>query len=248
MKRELMIHVERAVRPVRAALVTKMRMREELYALLHDIYEQEQAAHADDAQSVAAAIERFGSAARLTDELQQSVPRHEVCEAAIDRAIMRRENEGIVRHAARLAGVTCLYLAVLGPVAFGIRIMLVERPVDATSFILASLLMALAVFGAFTVTLLGHLLFRCIQQTRNVASWLGIVGIPLLTGLLVLASIPMLVAATTGELQPALTMVNVTAPVAVFGILLMPAVALLAAREQRKVEPWQALVLTETSG
>jgi cytochrome bd-type quinol oxidase subunit 2 len=181
----------------------------------------------------------------LTDELQQSVPRHEVCEAAIDRAIVRRQNEGTVRHAARLAGVMCLYLAVLGPVAFGIRIMLVERPIEATSFILASLLMVLVVLGTFTVTLLGHLLLRCIRQTRNVASWMGIVGIPVLTGLLVLASIPMLVAATTGELQPALTIVNVTGPAAVLGMLMMPVVALLADREQRKVEPWQALVLTE---
>jgi hypothetical protein len=72
--KELMIHIERAVRPVRAEPARKFKMRRELLAHLTCIYEEELARHANPAVAQAEAVRRFGDSATLTHELQDSVP------------------------------------------------------------------------------------------------------------------------------------------------------------------------------
>ena len=72
---ELMIHVERAVRPIQARERRKLAMRRELLAHLTFIYEEEMARHPDDEPAaLRAALERFGEPAELRRELQASVP------------------------------------------------------------------------------------------------------------------------------------------------------------------------------
>ena len=72
--KELMIQVERAVRPVRAEPARKLKMRRELLAHLICIYEEELARRSDPAAARAEALRRFGDPAALTRELQDSVP------------------------------------------------------------------------------------------------------------------------------------------------------------------------------
>lgn len=71
----LMKIVERAVRPVRANTIRKLKIRDELLAHLTAIYDEELTRLDDPALAVAAAAKRFGDPTELTDELQQTVPR-----------------------------------------------------------------------------------------------------------------------------------------------------------------------------
>jgi hypothetical protein len=69
-----MVHVERAVRPVRAAEARKLRMRQELLAHLEAACEEEHARLGDREAAQAEAVRRFGDPAAVTAELQASVP------------------------------------------------------------------------------------------------------------------------------------------------------------------------------
>lgn len=71
--KDLMIHVERVVRPVRASARRKLRMREELLAHLLSIHEEERSRSGEDDAALAAARQRFGDPAEVTRELQASV-------------------------------------------------------------------------------------------------------------------------------------------------------------------------------
>ena len=72
--KDLRSHVERAVRPVQATRRRKLEMREELLAHLQDIYDEELARSNGDSVAQQAAIERFGPAAALSQQLAASVP------------------------------------------------------------------------------------------------------------------------------------------------------------------------------
>jgi len=84
--KDLMIHVERIVRPVRARQSRKLRMRRELLAHLQAALEQERAHSADDASALEQARQRLGEPAELTRELQRSVP-------LIERVLLARTPE-----------------------------------------------------------------------------------------------------------------------------------------------------------
>ena len=73
----LMIHVERAVRPLRASKLRKLRMREEMLGHLKGIYEEERERLGDHDAAVRGAIKRFGPAEELSQKLQTSVPWHD---------------------------------------------------------------------------------------------------------------------------------------------------------------------------
>src|SRR4051794_10273609 len=72
--KELMIHVERIVRPVRAMESRKLRMRRELLAHLESALREEQAAGGSEAEILQRAKARLGEPAALAMELQQSAP------------------------------------------------------------------------------------------------------------------------------------------------------------------------------
>ena len=73
--KELKIVVERAVRPVRATMARKRRMREELLAHLTAIFEEESAKLADERAALDQAKQRFGDPRELTGQLQETVSR-----------------------------------------------------------------------------------------------------------------------------------------------------------------------------
>jgi len=72
---ELKVVVERAVRPVRATMARKHRMREELLAHLVATFEEEAKHRADEQAALEQAKRRFGDPRGLTTQLQQAVPR-----------------------------------------------------------------------------------------------------------------------------------------------------------------------------
>jgi hypothetical protein len=110
---ELMVHVERAVRPVRAESARRLKMRRELLTHLTSLYEEELARRSDPAAARAEALRRFGDPAALTRELQGSVPAlerilHTPIPAlswmtAIQRLLGRRPGESDSHYAVRSA-------------------------------------------------------------------------------------------------------------------------------------------------
>jgi hypothetical protein len=94
---DLMIHVERIVRPVRGFAGRKLRMRQELLAHLQAAVAEEREARTTDATALARAKARLGDPAELTLSLQASVPRAERVLAArlpLPRALARLEARG----------------------------------------------------------------------------------------------------------------------------------------------------------
>lgn len=74
--KDLMIHVERIVRPVRAD-ASKPRMRRELLAHLQEAFEEERARGLDEPAALAEAKRRLGDPDEITRQLQASVSRFE---------------------------------------------------------------------------------------------------------------------------------------------------------------------------
>jgi hypothetical protein len=72
--KELKIVVERCVRPVRARLARKRKMREELLAHLVSIFEEESEKLGDEQAALDRARRRFGDPRELSAELQRTVP------------------------------------------------------------------------------------------------------------------------------------------------------------------------------
>jgi hypothetical protein len=103
--KELMVPVERAVRPVRATAARKRRMRQELLAHLTGLFEEERARGGDQATAVSRAVERFGDPTNLGRELQDSVPLPEVF---FVRLFLRKPGERKKAHALRLAALSAV--------------------------------------------------------------------------------------------------------------------------------------------
>ncbi len=72
--KELMIHIETAVRPLRIPQGRRRKMREELLGHLQGIFDEEQARLSDRNAAVRAAIERFGPTDELSRKLRESLP------------------------------------------------------------------------------------------------------------------------------------------------------------------------------
>jgi hypothetical protein len=100
--RELKIVVERAVRPVRATIARKCRMREELLAHLLSIFEEEAAKAGDEQGAIDRAKRRFGDSRELSGQLQESVSRWEWFRAISER-LDPKPGESLWRPATRLS-------------------------------------------------------------------------------------------------------------------------------------------------
>ena len=75
---------DRVVRPVRATMVRKRRMREELLAHLVAIFEEEARRLGNEQAALEQARQRFGDARELTRQLQQAVPRWDRCRSILE--------------------------------------------------------------------------------------------------------------------------------------------------------------------
>ena len=117
---EQMRLVERVVRPVRAGIRHKRKMREELLAHLAAIYDEEQSLLNDPAAALKAAAGRLGDPAALARELQDAVPASERLAYHVERWLGWRPPESVARMMGRSALVSFVVVAVvLGVPVFG---------------------------------------------------------------------------------------------------------------------------------
>ena len=99
---EQMKIVERVVRPVRAGVSRKRKMREELLAHLTAIYEEEMERLNDSATAATEANRRFGDSKKLACELENSLPWSERLSYAVERHLVWRAPESATRYCLRL--------------------------------------------------------------------------------------------------------------------------------------------------
>jgi hypothetical protein len=99
-RRDLKSVVERAVRPVRATIARKRKMREELLAHLLAIFEEEVQRVADEQAALDQAKRRFGDTGELTRQLQQAVPRCDRARSILEN-LAYQPGESLWRLAAR---------------------------------------------------------------------------------------------------------------------------------------------------
>jgi hypothetical protein len=159
--KELMVAVERVVRPMRAEPRRKMKMRQELLAHLTSAYEEARARLGNDDAAREEAVRRFGNPADLTRELQASVPIHERVLftplpgtkwlTALERKMERKLSEPPSHSVARWFWLW--FLTVLS-LAGGPAIIIYESRYDAASAAMALGWLATAA-GMFAVALLG---------------------------------------------------------------------------------------------
>jgi ATP-dependent Clp protease ATP-binding subunit ClpC len=98
---KLRVIVERAVRPVRASLARKKKMREELLAHVTGVFEDELPRSPDEATALNQVESRFGDPDELSQRLQESIPKRDCFAYLVERLIEPRAGESLVRRAAR---------------------------------------------------------------------------------------------------------------------------------------------------
>jgi ATP-dependent Clp protease ATP-binding subunit ClpC len=168
---QLKVLVERAVRPVRASIDRKRKMREELLAHVTAVYEEE--ARRDVAGALERTAQRFGPPAELTRQLQASVSWHDAPVALIHAFLGVPSTEPVLPRAARYAGmiavISAASLALMVALYAGWwdRPMLVRLPA-----IVAPVWMALLVFAA---ALLEHGMRLAMFGPRG-RSWSGMLA------------------------------------------------------------------------
>lgn len=188
--KELMIHVERTVRPICAEQIKKCRMREELYAHILGIYELEREGGADEKTALASACQRFGQPSELTVELQETVPRLARAFAFIEGLTLRRTEESAVRHSCRMTGYYTILFAALCTFAIGVDYLLVGRAFK--SAIQLQIVFAIGLFfitNIFIFTLIGHAMCRQFEAgLLRPRSWLVSGGLCALAALTTLGT------------------------------------------------------------
>ena len=156
--KELMVQVERAVRPVRASSRRKDRMREELLTHLTGIYEEERGRLGDGAAALVQAVQRFGDPAELTRDLQASVSREEVAAFHLERWFGWRAPESAARYTLRLAVRVFCVVAVLSLIVIA-TVMAISGPgIDLPARL--RLAASFAIIASLDVFILGLLYFK----------------------------------------------------------------------------------------
>jgi hypothetical protein len=128
---QLKIVVERAVRPVRASMSGKRKMREELLAHVSAVFEEEAARLDNEQAALERTAQRFGNPAELTGQLQVSVPTSDFLLRFLE-GVCLRTDESTLRRAVRFAVVTFFVCAV-----FFLPVFFVLRRMSGWPFILA---------------------------------------------------------------------------------------------------------------
>lgn len=245
MSQLLKMHVERAVRPVKADVWRKLRIREELYNAICEICAEERPSAASDEEAIAAAIVRFGSPDSLTLELQQSVPRLEAWTSGFTQSLRQRPRESVGRHALRIG---VIYLGLIVALALPVWAVAVSiRGWDALRTATNGMLLltpALAL-GAVLCVVAAQIAGRGLQlvPARRWA-WLAVVVAGLALPAYLLAVGASLVYAATADASAAQDMVRVMSPLAAGALVLHCVVVLLLDWERRRTAEWESLDLS----
>jgi hypothetical protein len=177
--------VERVVRPLRANMARKRRMRDELLAHLSAIFDEELVCHNDPLAAVEAAAQRFGNPEELIVELQMTVPRLEQWEARLEPLFGWRAPETVVRWMSRLAFqmslvmvMACMLTAVLAFNEFGWNhsVWLTVQPIAAATIVLPISVFASGIcYYKVRNYLFG--VFGSQKSWRRAAAWAGLLAI-----------------------------------------------------------------------
>jgi len=125
---QLKVLVERAVRPVRASMSRKRKMREELLAHVSAVFEEEAARLDNEQVALERTAQRFGNPAELTDQLQVSVPTSDFLQRFFEGMALRTTDESTLRRAVRFAVVTFFVCAVFLLHSFSVQRLVIEWP------------------------------------------------------------------------------------------------------------------------
>ena len=125
---QLKIIVERAVRPVRASSSRKRKMREELLAHVSGVFAEETANLQDEQAALARTQERFGQAAELTSQLQDTVPTSDCVGRFVEYFEDFRPGESTLRRASRHALLMFLVFGTLVLAVFTVQNRFSEWP------------------------------------------------------------------------------------------------------------------------
>ena len=237
---QLKVIVERAVRPVRASVFRKRKMREELLAHVSGVYEEE-ARLGDEPAALARTQERFGQAAELTGQLQVSVPRGDDINRFAENLVGCGSGESALRLAAQAAAAVGAVSSVLLGIAILIYGLLGQGSEWLTVARVPSLLAPLlGAFFAFCGTLLYHGMRQALFGPVG-RSWLRAGLIAAAAWLLVPATSFAVCLAVTADMQRSLWDVVPLLPHGVLAPVVMVAVAYLVRSECRHDREWASL-------
>jgi ATP-dependent Clp protease ATP-binding subunit ClpC len=125
---QLKLIVERAVRPVRASMSRKRKMREELLAHVSAVFEEEVAKLGEERVALERTEQRFGNPAELTSQLQEAIPASDRIPRFLEDLALR-PGESTPRRAVRYALVTFLACGVVLLPAFLVQGRMNEWPI-----------------------------------------------------------------------------------------------------------------------
>jgi ATP-dependent Clp protease ATP-binding subunit ClpC len=133
---QLKILIERAVRPVRASLSHKRKVREELLAHVSAVFEEEAGRAGDDRLALEQTAQRFGNPAELTGQLQESVPANDRMLRFLEQLFVGGGESGL-RHALRITLLVLLFPGAFLLAAFFVQGRMAEWPTVIAGAVLA---------------------------------------------------------------------------------------------------------------
>jgi hypothetical protein len=162
-QKELKIVVEQTVRPVRATLARKRKMREELLAHLMAIFDEEAERLGDEQAALEQAKQRFGDPGELTTQLQQSVPRWDRCRSILENMGYRSSESAWHLAAKHFLAMLLIYLLWLPTWMLASGSLRHLGPVELRyilAFVLAGAVLVTALFNVILSIVLAPLLYK----------------------------------------------------------------------------------------
>ena len=237
----LKVIVERAVRPVQAALDRKRKMREELLAHVTGVFDEELAHHDDEAAALVETERRFGDPSEVAAQLEAAVPAYDRPFYRLERMTRVRPGESLYRRAGRWALLIAALNASMSALG-AIQVVLFAEERYRLPSMLALLVVMTVGSAVLTVAfvLLTHSLRQALFGSAGVAFGRAAAAAAL-SCLAPVAMVFLLYLAVSGD---ATTSLNLMPRSAAF-VPLIPGIMLLAAwqieQERRYVREWAEL-------
>jgi ATP-dependent Clp protease ATP-binding subunit ClpC len=184
----LKVVVERAVRPVRATIARKRRMREELLAHLMAIFEEEYEKTGDEQAALDQARARFGDPRELSGRLQQTAPQWERLVAIADRLLDLQPGQSLWHLAGKYVLATLAAFIVVLPLPVLSMIVRGRQGEIATTirtlFVFALMFSVLSVPFLVAPYRIGRLLYGAdSERSLRRAVWYGLVSLAIFPAL-----------------------------------------------------------------
>ncbi len=241
---ELKIVVEQAVRPVRATMARKRRMREELLGHLTAIFEEEAEKLGNEQAALEQAKLRFGDPRELTGQLQETVPRWDRLARLGDWG-QRWPGESLSHFAGRITITTAALSAIVMLIVLPALVMNGRQNECVTTAHVLLVLGVLTIPLTLGIILLTDGMYRALYREPDVRSWRQAAVYALVS----LTFFPVLAFAwyfsLTGDLVTSLAHLRFACCFAPLAPVLFAALARQAAESMRHYEEWASLEIEE---